>query len=300
MLDSFFNYLSFEKRYSIHTVSAYKTDVLQFEQYLLKEFGLEDVLKVEYAHVRSWLISLNTAQLSTKSLHRKMASIRSFYKFMLRQKAIPLDPTLKIKVPKLKKRLPVFATSSDMNRLLDAVVEHKEDNPFVAIRNQLIIELFYGTGIRLSELIGLKHQDIDFSKQSIKVTGKGNKQRLVPLHLQLISLMNQYIDEKKNTFPNNNNDSFIVTDKGLKCYPIFIYRIVKNKLSHINTLEKNSPHVLRHTFATHLLDKGAELNAIKELLGHSSLAATQVYTHNTPAKLKAIFEQAHPKGKLEN
>lgn len=295
MLESFFNYLQFEKRYSPHTVTAYQTDLYQFQKYTSEVFEENVLSAVTYPIIRSWIISLTEAKTSVKTLHRKIASIRSYFRYLMRQKIIVIDPTLKIRVPKLKKRLPVFASATDMSQLLNSPTQFDEES-FEGIRNKLVIELFYGTGIRRAELIALLSGDVDLANHLIKVTGKGNKQRLVPLHTELVELIKKYVSLKNITFTNNIIESFIVTDAGLKCYPIFIYRIVKSNLS-INTLEKKSPHILRHSFATHLLDKGAELNAIKELLGHSSLAATQVYTHNTPAKLKAIFDQAHPKGK---
>lgn len=296
MLDSFFNYLQFEKRYSPHTVLAYKTDLNQFQQHAIEIFAESDLLVVTYSMIRSWIISLSEAKTSIKSLHRKAASIRAFYKYLMRHKLILSDPTLKIRVPKLQKRLPVFVGITDINKQFDLAAEET----FSQIRDKLVMELFYGTGIRRAELLGLLTMDVNTSAGHIKVTGKGNKQRLVPLHAELLRLIEKYINARNYEFENNINPSFIVTDAGLKCYPIFLYRIVKNNLSNLNTLEKKSPHVLRHSFATHLLDKGADLNAIKELLGHSSLAATQVYTHNTPAKLKAIYDQAHPKGHLND
>lgn len=299
MLDQFINFLKFEKRYSPHTVAAYSTDLEQFQAYIFKIFEVSDMLTANFNMVRSWLISLNEQHLATKSLHRKIASVRGYYKFLIKNKLIVVDPTVKIKVPKLQKKLPIFAASNDMNVLLDTV-SIAESNEFAAVRDKLIMELFYGTGMRLAELINLSSSDVDINAHRIKVTGKGNKQRLIPLHSELMLLIANYQSVKSLHQMDNISDAFIVTDKGLKCYPIFIYRIVKKNLSTIKNLEKTSPHVLRHTFATHLLDQGADLNAIKELLGHSSLVATQVYTHNTPSRLKAIYDQAHPKGNKNN
>lgn len=294
MLESFFNYLQFEKRYSAHTLTAYSTDLSQFEEYTSVIYEINKLETVEYPIIRSWIISLAEQKLSAKSIHRKVSSLRAYYKYLMRHKLIVKDPTVKIRTPKIPKRLPIYAQEADMNTVLDTIDQFQEDT-FEGLRDKLVIELLYGTGMRLSELIGLGDADIDLHNRTAKVTGKGNKQRLIPLHAELVESIIKYKTLKNLKFPDNNNGSFIVTNKSLKAYPIFIDRIVKKSLNLISTLEKKSPHVLRHSFATNLLNKGADLNAIKELLGHSSLAATQVYTHNSLGKLKAIFDQAHPK-----
>jgi len=296
MLISFFNYLQYEKRYSQHTLISYTTDLNQFMEYLQTAYAINDLTLVDYPIVRSWVAALATKKLNAKTLHRKISSLRSFFKYLIRQKLIAINPTLRLRTPKIAKRLPIYLQSGEMNAVLDTVSNFKEDS-FEGIRDKLIIEMLYGTGMRRSELIGLTQQDIDTFQGLVKVTGKGNKERFIPLHQELLANIEKYRHAKNNKFPDNNNEAFIVTDTNSKAYPIFISRIVKKSLNIINTLEKKSPHVLRHSFATNLLHNGADLNAIKELLGHSSLAATQVYTHNSLGKLKEIFDQAHPKSK---
>ncbi len=299
MLESFFNYLQFEKRYSTHTLTAYSIDLSQFEEYTSTTYETQKLETIEYPIIRSWIISLAEQKLSAKSIHRKVSSVRAYYKYLMRHKLIDKDPTVKIRTPKIPKRLPIYAKEAEMNTVLDAVPNMQEDT-FEGVRDKLVIELLYGTGMRLTELIGLEDKDIDLHNQVVKVMGKGNKQRLIPLHNQLVAAIVKYRTIKSQAFPDNNNVAFVVTNKSLKAYPIFINRIVKKNLNLIPTLEKKSPHVLRHSFATNLLNKGADLNAIKELLGHSSLAATQVYTHNSLGKLKQIFDQAHPKAEQKS
>lgn len=292
MVDVFLHYLQNEKRYSPHTLTSYKNDLNAFAEYLRAVYSVEEVHTANFPMIRSWMADLSDKDMSPKTIHRKMASLRSFFHYCRKKDFISSDPTLKIKTPKLPKRLPVFVEEQSMIKLLDQVVF--EEN-FEGKRDQMVLELLYGTGIRLSELIGLKESDIQISKQTIKVTGKGNKQRIIPLNSTVIQCIQSYSDFKKREGIGNTNSFFIVTNDGEQSYPMFIYRLVRKYLDQVTTVEKRSPHVLRHTFATHLLNKGADLNAIKDLLGHSSLAATQVYTHNTIDKLKAIFEQAHPK-----
>lgn len=296
MLISFLNYLQFEKRYSPHTLISYTTDINQFNKYLQATYTISDPSLVDYPIIRSWIVALATLKLNPKTLHRKISTLRSYFKYLHRQKLISINPTLRLRTPKIPKRLPIYLQSKEMDAVLDTVSNFKEDT-FEGIRDKLIIEMLYGTGMRRSELIGLSKHDIDMHQGVVKVTGKGNKQRLIPLHQELLAHIEKYKQAKNTQFPDNNNDVFIVTDTNLKAYPIFISRIVNKSLNIITTLEKKSPHVLRHSFATNLLNNGADLNAIKELLGHSSLAATQVYTHNSLGKLKEIFDQAHPKSK---
>ncbi len=296
MLISFLNYLQFEKRYSPHTLISYTTDINQFNKYLQATYTISDPSFVDYPIIRSWIVALATLKLNPKTLHRKISTLRSYFKYLHRQKLISINPTLRLRTPKIPKRLPIYLQSKEMDAVLDTVSNFKEDT-FEGIRDKLIIEMLYGTGMRRSELIGLSKHDIDMHQGVVKVTGKGNKQRLIPLHQELLAHIEKYKQAKNTQFPDNNNDVFIVTDTNSKAYPIFISRIVNKSLNIITTLEKKSPHVLRHSFATNLLNNGADLNAIKELLGHSSLAATQVYTHNSLGKLKEIFDQAHPKSK---
>jgi integrase/recombinase XerC len=290
MIQSFFKYIEFEKRYSKHTLISYRNDLLQFSSYLESTYQLDNPQEANYGIIRSWILSLVEDNISPKSINRKLACLRSYYKFLLKRGDISKDPMLKIKAPKVKKSLPSFIEEESIHKLLDQV-EFKND--FQGIRDKLVLEILYGTGIRLSELINLKESDVNFSERTIKVLGKGNKQRIIPLNQTLFQLIDIYRKSKKSEM--GSGDYLIITDNGKKAYPMFIYRIVRNYLSIITSLEKRSPHVLRHSFATHLLNKGADLNAIKDLLGHSSLAATQVYTHNSIEKLKSIFDQAHPK-----
>ncbi len=292
MVNEFLTYLSTEKRYSKHTTVSYRTDLTALSYYLLTTYELANPEQANYPMLRSWIVSLSDQDMLPKSINRKIACLRSYYHFLQKKEIISKDPTLKIKALKVKKSLPVFVEEDNMINLLDRV---EFEDSFEGIRNKVVLELLYGTGIRLSELIGLQNNDINFFQKTIKVLGKGNKERIIPIHDKFIELAKQYNQKKKSESFSNNTDFFIVTNNGEQVYPMFIYRLVRHYLDQVTTVDKRSPHVLRHTFATHLLNKGADLNAIKDLLGHTSLAATQVYTHNSIDKLKSIFEQAHPK-----
>lgn len=242
--------------------------------------------------VRSWVLSLMDDGISPKSVNRKIASIRSYYKFLLRRELIEKDPTARVKLLKTPKELPSFADEQELVIELDSD-SFKEG--FRGSQQRVIMELLYGTGIRLSELLGLKESDVNRHDNTIKVLGKRNKERIIPISASLIQIIDDYINEKNHAFSSNPNGHLIVNNNGGKAYPMLVYRTVKEYLNNLSSVEKKSPHTLRHTFATHLLNKGADLNAVKDLLGHSSLAATQVYTHNSLEKLKAVFDQAHPK-----
>ncbi|MGB4776165.1 MAG: tyrosine-type recombinase/integrase [Daejeonella sp.] len=302
-LERFIKYLQFEKRFSAHTVTAYKKDLRQFQVFLEKKKESKDCsyqvpIPLDYSsalpiHIRKWMISLLDEGKEAKTINRKISSLRSFYKFLEREQLIFKNPMLQIKAPKIPKRLPVVVEETKMNSLLDSKNIFTED--FSGIRNRLIIELLYGTGMRLSELITLKDLDINIYEQNLKVFGKRNKERIIPINTSLLNLIKNYLNEKKDQTFNTISDTLIVTNEGKNAYPKFIYRIVRTCLSYISTHDKKSPHILRHTFATSLLNNGADLNAIKELLGHASLAATQVYTHNSVERLKSIYKQAHPK-----
>ena len=292
MVDSFLKYISYEKRYSQHTVISYQSDLAQFSDFILDKFQLADLVQVSQLMTRSWILSLMDAGVSPRSVNRKIASLRSYYKFLLKRELIEKDPTAKVKLLKTQKDLPSFAEENELVSLLDKV-DFTQD--FEGYRQQMILELLYGTGIRLAELIGLKESDINFHQGTIKVLGKRNKERIIPISHSLQQIIKNYKTEKNHLFEDNLNAYLIVNNSGAKAYPMLIYRNVKNFLNMISSTEKKSPHALRHTFATHLLNKGADLNAVKDLLGHSSLAATQVYTHNSLEKLKAVFDQAHPK-----
>jgi integrase/recombinase XerC len=290
MIESFLKYIQFEKRYSKHTLTSYRNDLEQFSAYLSQIYKLDSPAEANYPIIRSWILSLMDNDLSAKSVTRKIASLRSYYKFLLRTSAITKDPTLKLIAPKIKKSLPVFVDANDIPEILN---EKSFPDDFTGIRDRLILEILYGTGIRLSELIGIKDKDVNLTKSILKVLGKGNKERIIPINQTLSALIYLY-KGKRQEFGKEVEDYFIVTDQGKKLYPMFVQRKVKMYFKNI-AVDKKSPHVLRHTFATHLLNNGADLNAIKDLMGHSSLAATQVYTHNSIEKLKTIFEKAHPK-----
>ncbi len=291
MIDSFLNYLRFEKRFSPHTVLSYQNDLSQFDLYLKSSYE-EAPQSATYGMVRSWIVALSENQLDPRSINRKIASLRSYYKFLMRREIILKDPMTKIKVLKTKKKLPHFVKEQEMVTVLD---QQDFEDTHEGWRERLVLELLYGTGIRLSELINLKENQINLSEQTIKVLGKRNKERVIPFSDSLVSIIGGYRLIRNKEVVVKEHGCLIVGDTGGKCYPMQVYRIVKKHLGKYSSVEKRSPHVLRHSYATHLLNKGAEINAVKDLLGHSSLAATQVYTHNSMEKLKKVFDQAHPK-----
>lgn len=288
----FISHLKFEKRYSQHTIIAYEGDLSEFSVFLLSTFGELPLSEVSYQHIRSWLAELKEGGLSSKSINRKISALKSFFKFHLKLGNIRSNPTTKVVTPKVNKRLPAFVKEEDLHQLTHALKMSTED--WKSLNGYMLVHLFYATGMRLSELINLKERQIDFSRRQVKVLGKGNKERSIPLASEILDSIQRYMDLKRKEFAEY-AEELLVTEKGKKMYPKYAYLLVKKQLSQIPTLDKKSPHVLRHTFATHLVNKGAELNAVKELLGHASLAATQVYTHNTIEKLKEIYRNAHPK-----
>ena len=294
---SFIRYLSYEKRYSNYTVTAYQNDLLQFENFLKEQYGISEPKDAEHTMIRSWLVHLmehegkrQNSKISARSVNRKISTLRTFYRFLLKNKKIKHDPMLKIIRPKEAKKLPVFLDESRTEMLLD-----KADfgEGFPAQRDRLILEMFYATGMRVSELCNIREQSINMSDCSIKVLGKRNKERIIPFTEVMKNLISDYRSEKKKY--GFNDHYFFVTDDGKKMYSKFVYRLANKYLSLVSTADKKSPHVLRHTFATHMLNNGADINSIKEILGHASLAATQVYTHNTIEKLKKVYKQAHPR-----
>ncbi|MCP2042544.1 tyrosine-type recombinase/integrase [Pontibacter sp. HSC-36F09] len=291
-MELFFKYLEYEKRYSPHTLTSYHTDLGQFAQYLQNTYQITDPAEADHAIIRSWILTLVHKNLEARSVNRKIACLRSYYKFLLGQQRISANPMLRIKAPKVSKKLPAFVPEEPFNNFLDTFTF---EDTFEGQRDRLILEFLYGTGMRLAELIGIAHEDVDLHAKTVRVLGKGNKARIIPLNDTLVHSIRQYLEHKKSLFGNNNSERLLVTNKERPLYPKFVYRVAKKYISLVTTSEHNSPHVLRHSFATHLLNNGADLNAIKDLLGHASLAATQVYTHNSIEKLKSIFEKAHPK-----
>jgi integrase/recombinase XerC len=290
-IERFTNYLQYEKRFSAHTISAYLQDLQQFKKFLSQ--SELDFAAVKHHDVRSWIVDLLDKQVEPRSVQRKLSTLRTFYKFLQREMLLEANPALQVKAPRISKRLPVFIEDSSLNGLLDntEVFNHG----FEGLRDRVVLELLFGTGIRLAELITLNDADVNTYEQTIKVFGKRSKERIIPVNVSLMKLLKQYINEKSSQSFQNLSEKLLVTSEGKSAYPKLIYRIVNKYLAYISTNEKKSPHVLRHSFATSLLNKGADLNAIKELLGHASLAATQVYTHNSVERLKTIYKQAHPK-----
>lgn len=291
LFNDFLNYLAREKQYSKHTLTAYRKDLAQFWAYATEAYGISNIHDINSSIVRSFVAELMNEGLESRSVNRKISTLKSYFKFHLQQKGLIENPMKKVVSPKNPKRLPTFVDQGKMEDLLTQL--SAESAVFSRLRDLLVIELLYGTGIRLSEAIGLKESDINLTSYQIKVLGKRNKERIIPITHNLAELIQLYIQEKKTG--GFECEHLIVTDKGRMAYPKFIYTIVKQQLGTVSTLKKKSPHVLRHSYATHLLDNGAELNAIKELLGHSSLAATQVYTHNSIERLKEVYRKAHPK-----
>lgn len=290
-LGHFLNFLKYEKRYSDHTVTAYEKDLDQF--ILFGSEMVEDFCLVEVDHhlIRQWVITLMDQGLTVLSVKRKLSTLRSFYKFLLREGVMTKNPTELVMVPRVGKKLPQFVQEPEMDRLLD--------NPyfthdFTGLRDKAIVSLFYGTGMRLSELKGITMNDLNKKESMVKVVGKRNKERLIPYPKEVSVDLDNYLSVRNELFGSANGFMFL-TDKGDQLYDKLLYRIVRKYLSLVTTMEKRSPHILRHSYATHLLNRGADLNAIKELLGHASLAATQVYTHTTFEKLKKIYKQAHPR-----
>ncbi|MDQ8054595.1 MAG: tyrosine-type recombinase/integrase [Pedobacter sp.] len=299
-ISPFLTYLQHEKRYSPHTLKSYEADLLAFEKFLSGEFELSWV-EVEATHVRSYIMAMLSAKIAEASVGRRLSALRSFYKYLVREQIIAKNPMVLVKAPKVPKKLPVFVEEGKMNRLLDGYLEEDGtaidyfDETFESQRDKLVLELLFGTGIRLAELLQLRESDINFYEGTIKVLGKRNKERIIPVHAALIQQFKDYLVLKSLQKPDNKTPALIVTNKGATAYEKLIYRIVNRYLGFISTQDKKSPHVLRHSFASSLLNRGADLNDIKLLLGHASLAATQVYTHNGVERLKSIYKQAHPK-----
>ena len=285
--NKFITYLSSEKRFSEHTIKSYATDLKQFTSFLSSEFQIiDEINEISFQIIRTWIASLLEKGINPRSVNRKISTLKTYFKFLIREGELIENPMIKVVAPKSKKRLPIFIEEDQIKSLLNEV---QFESGFIGQRNKLIIELFYVTGIRLSELINIKISDVDFSNQSIKVLGKRNKERIIPLSFSMINSLDNFIK-------NNHKYHFLFTNlDGVKLYAKLVYRIVNKYIAKISSVNKKSPHILRHTFATHMLNNGADINAIKELLGHANLSATQVYTHNTIEKLKTVYKQAHPR-----
>jgi integrase/recombinase XerC len=291
LVDFFLSYLQNEKRLSQHTVLAYKIDLLQFQTFLKSPNSEFDIIQTQYQDIRRWIVQLSENEIDNRSINRKIASLRAFFKFLQIKKKIEVNPVTLVKSLKTAKRLPVYVEEKPMENLF-ADIEFVED--FEGLRDKLLLEMLYGTGIRLSELINIKVSDVDIFGRKITVLGKRNKHRVIPLHQTLLDLIQKYLKAKRDYFESE-HDYLILTDKHDQLYRVFVQRKVKHYLELVTTISKKSPHVLRHSFATHLLNRGADLNAIKELLGHANLAATQIYTHNSISQLKEVYKKAHPK-----
>ena len=291
--DRFVTFIEVERRYSPHTVLAYRHDLEQFLTFISQNYALNHIELADHQVVRSWFVSLIEAGTTPRTITRKMSTLKSFFRFAKANGFSGTNPMLKVTAPKMSKRLPIYIEEEKMHKLIAFT---RSEDKLIELRNEAILLVFYATGIRLSELIGIKLEDIDLLKGSIKVTGKRNKERIVPIGFLVIEHLNRYMEQLfKSRMPGNNNALLFVTGNGKQLYPKLVYRIVHSWLAQISTNEKLSPHVLRHTFATHMLNNGADLNTIKEILGHSSLEATQVYTHNSITKLKSVYKQAHPR-----
>ncbi len=295
LLATFLQYLEYEKRYSKHTILAYRNDLLSCLDYLEIQYEIDDVKEIKHQHMRSWMVSLVTEKYEAKSINRKISAVRGFFVFLRKRDKISINPTTKIVALKTPKRLPQYLQEHQAKDLIE-MVKSTQSNDFKAKQDELIIELLYTCGIRRSECINL--QEKDCNEGNIKVLGKGNKERLIPISSEMSRKIFDFIDCKRDEGIYGNGYLF-QTSKGEKLYPKYIYNLVKNKIGLVSSLEKRSPHILRHSFATHLSNSGADLNAIKTLLGHSSLAATQIYTHTSIDRLKEVYKSAHPKAKKE-
>lgn len=290
-IPEFLRYIRFEKRMSEHTFIAYQSDLSQFLDYLQQQFELEDAILVKHSHIRSWLAYRKEQNAGERTLQRKISSLRALFKYLMKTGVITTNPTKQITNPKAPKRLPVYLEEKDTLKITDGV---SYADGFEGATERLIVELLYQTGIRRAELVHLKESDVEFSRKQIRVLGKRNKERMIPVGEELLIDIRSYMDEKRKIF-NKPDGILLFLKSGKPVYDQYVYRVVKERLKDITTLTKKSPHVMRHTFATQLSNNGAELNAIKDLLGHSSLAATQVYTHNNIQRLKEVYRKAHPK-----
>jgi integrase/recombinase XerC len=290
--ESFLQYLQIEKRYSPLTVRSYSTDLNQFYNYLSEKASPADPVEATSHDIRSWVVSMLENKYTSLSIHRKISCLRVFYRYLRKNGYVKSDPLEKVVLPRIRKRLPAFVEEESLDRLLD---NYDFGNDFAGTRNRMIIEMLYLTGMRRSELTGLRNIDLDIPGGTVKVTGKRNKQRIIPLLKSFTSKVEEYIKIRNESFQGTEAEWFFLSNKGNKLYDKYVYNIVRSYLSIVTTIERKSPHILRHTFATHMLNHGADLNSIKEFLGHANLSATQIYTHNSFEKLKRIYKQAHPR-----
>ena len=288
-ITSFLNYLALEKKYSHHTITAYQNDLNSFQTFCDQEFGKESIATVNYAQIRNWIVSLVNAKISNRTINRKVSSLKSFYKFLQKTKQIEASPLVKHQALKVLKQVQVPFSEKEIFNVLDAF----DEGDFESVRNKLMVELFYSTGMRRNELINIKMTDIDYVNETVKVLGKRNKERYIPLLKTVKESLLKY-GVIRETIEINEPYLFL-TKNGKKIYDTLVYRTINNYFSAVSSKVKKSPHVIRHSFATHLLNEGADLNAVKELLGHSSLASTQIYTHSSLGKLKEVYNQAHPR-----
>jgi integrase/recombinase XerC len=290
-IDAFLDYLTLERNYSIHTITAYKNDLIAFRDHCSTEFDQEELVGVSYVQIRSWVVSLVDQKISNRSINRKVSSLKSFYKFLQKIKLIEANPLANHKALKTSKEVQIPFSVKEVNQVI-AKIELEEDT-FEAQRNKLMVELFYSTGMRRAELINLRLDSVDLHSGTLKVLGKRNKERIIPLLPSVARTMDRYLQFRKERMIEN--DHLFLTSKGNKIYETLVYRVINNYFSQVSSKVKKSPHILRHSFATHLLNEGADLNSVKELLGHSSLASTQVYTHNSLDQIKKVYNQAHPR-----
>jgi len=294
LLKAFLDYLLLEKKYSQLTVNAYKKDIETFLNFINEEDQTTTIKEVHYSQIRSWIVSLVQKDITNRSINRKISALNSFYKFLLKIEEVNLNPLSKHKALKTSKKVQIPFSEKEIATVLDQI---NHDQDFEGLRNKLIIELFYSTGIRRIELINIKLKDVDLIDKTVKILGKRNKERIIPLLPMIVNSVNSYKLERNKLETITDNEYLFLTKKGVKIYETLVYRIINDYFSKASSKVKKSPHILRHSFATHLLNEGAELNAVKELLGHSSLSATQVYTHNSIAELKKVYAKAHPRSK---
>ena len=294
LLPVFIGYLKVEKKYSVHTCISYENDITGFGQYCLKEYETDEIQRINHIQIRSWIVSLMANGLGAASANRKISAMRSFYKWMQRKEHVAINPMSKILAPKKPKKLPITVHDANINRLIEPDLVNINDNVYEVCRDAFIIELLYSTGIRRAELVGLLLSDFNVERQEVRVKGKGNKIRSIPLTEGILASFQKYVKER-DLVNVNFSSQLLLTKDGKPIYPRLVHTIVAQKLASVTTLSKKSPHVLRHSFATHMLDRGADINAIKEILGHANLAATQVYTHSSIAKLKDAYMKAHPR-----